>query len=585
MQELPLRHAAALLMEYAIRIAPPESREWGQAMRGELSFVEGQWAALAWAFGGASVMVKHALISFLIPGRRGQAILYDGGLFARNISLRKALQVTAAGLTLATLLFFAAPPFRQALSVSLAGWNDLLQVTGRNGQSRLQALAIQAERRRDPEGLVFAAARLSDARESSRLVKEAVQLNPDFDWAYAVVAVRHPEIPEVPQWMLLLARRDPRNALLRFITAESIDIAEVAKPSARPYWQPWDFNPAWQRTMAAAFASPGFDDYLDRLRVLDARVLRRYGFNDPYAVLSGGEEGLPSYAFSDCQRFAASILQSGKNLEARGDRNGAAEKYWSVARFGQAIDSQGRTDSEHSLGLRLQAGAYNELHEFSKKGGSANEAALFAYLASTFEQSVKAARPGGTSIQSGATGQGVSGRSAAAGGLAKPGERWVFGEYVLLRNAAVLQVSSLIMMILCALLVVAASVLIAGIRKGGSAGTPRNHPWATVLALVSAVGLLLSCATIYLTYRPYWYIFQRAILEGDRSQVHDLSEFLMAIRILPYVTPGSSLAWNLRPCFWAGVTLLAVAGLVLILLRHFPSRPEANRLQNHPRVP
>ena len=179
----------------------------------------------------------------------------------------------------------------------------------------------------------------------------------------------------------------------------------------------------------------------------------------------------------------------------------------------------------------------------------------------------------------------MSGKNAAAAGLAKQSGPWVFGEYVTLRNAAVLQVSSLIMVVLGALLLVAVSVLTAGIRKGGSAGAPLKGSWATVLALTSAVGLLLSSATIYLTYRPYWYIFQHAILEGDRSQVHDLSEFLMAIRILPYVTPGSGLGWNLRLCFWAGVTLLAVAGLVIILLRHFPIRPEASRFQNHPRVP
>ena len=180
-------------------------------------------------------------------------------------------------------------------------------------------------------------------------------------------------------------------------------------------------------------------------------------------------------------------------------------------------------------------------------------------------------------------GHGVSGRNAAAGGLAKLGEPWVFGEYVLLRNAAVLQVSSLIMVILCALLLVAASVLIAAIRQGGSSGAARNHPWATVLALISAVGLLLSSATIYLTYRPYWYIFQHAILDGDRSQVRDLSEFLLAIRLLPYFTVSSGFAWNFR-CFRGGVTLLAVAGLALIILRHLPGRAGTQRLQNHPRV-
>ncbi|MGD0128651.1 MAG: hypothetical protein ABSF46_25105 [Terriglobia bacterium] len=393
---MPLRHAATLLLDYAIRIAPPESREWGQAMRGELSFVDGQWAALAWAFGGASVMVKHALISLLIPGRRWQAILYDGGLFARKVSLRKALQVTAAGLTLATLLFFAAPPFRQALGFSLAAWDELLHITGRSGESRLRALAKQAERRHDAAGLVFAAARLSDAGESSRLVREAVQLSPDFDWAYAVVAVRHSDAPEVLEWMPQLSRRDPQNALLRFIAAESIDVAAATKPSARPYWQPREVNPAWESAMAAAFASPKFDDYLDRLRALDAGVIRRYGFNDPYAVLSAEEEGLPSYAFSDCQRFMVLTLQSAMELEAKGDRNAAVEKYWSVARFGQVLDSRAHTDSERLLGLSLQTTAYWQLGIASLKEGKTNEAATFAYLAATFEKSMQSLCPGGT---------------------------------------------------------------------------------------------------------------------------------------------------------------------------------------------
>ena len=49
MLETPLRHAANTLLESAIRIAPPDTREWGQAMREELRYVEGPWAAVMWA--------------------------------------------------------------------------------------------------------------------------------------------------------------------------------------------------------------------------------------------------------------------------------------------------------------------------------------------------------------------------------------------------------------------------------------------------------------------------------------------------------------------------------------------------------
>jgi hypothetical protein len=406
MLETQLRQAATVLLQSAIRLAPPETREWGQAMRGELSYVEGHWAALLWALGGASVMAKQALISLLFPGRRGQVITPDGGLFAKKVSLRKAVLATAAGFILGALLFFVAPPFRQALRVSLEGWNELFHVTARNGQPRLQALAKQAEARRDPEGLVFAAARLSGANESARLAEEATRLDSNLIWVYAVVAVRHPELTEIHAWVPKLEGWDPKNSLFRFVTAESIDIDLVSKASKLPQkdlQNELDNNPAWRSAMAAAFASPKFDDYLDRLRELDARVVRRYGFNDPDELLSGEDRDLPSYAFGDSLRFAKSILQSGQDLEVKGDRKGAVEKYWSVARFGQTIESQGRTDSEYNLGLRLQIGAYKQLQKLSEKGGNANEAALFAYLAGRFtylaggfEQSMRRVCFGGT---------------------------------------------------------------------------------------------------------------------------------------------------------------------------------------------
>jgi len=46
--------------------------------------------------------------------------------------------------------------------------------------------------------------------------------------------------------------------------------------------------------------------------------------------------------------------------------------------------------------------------------------------------------------------------------------------------------------------------------------------------------------------------------------------------VLPGVAPHSYLSVNFQFYFWAGVILLGVAGLVLILLRHFLGRPRAN---------
>jgi len=379
------------VLETSIRIAPPAAREWGQAMREELGYIEGAWAAVMWALGGAGVMARHALLSLFIPGRRQGKVPGDE-LFAKNVSLRKAALATAGICVVGALLFLAAPPFRHGIRVSLAAWHSVYRATPSRDPGGLAALAKRAQGRHDPEGLAFCAARLWNSRESARLAEEAVRLDPNLIWVWAVVAVRHPDLPEILRWLPKLQRWDPQNALLHLITAESVDIAYVPRASfVKP---PEEVNdPTWRAAMAAAFQSRKFDDYLDRLQELDRRVVMRYRFNDPYELLSGEEPDLPSYAFWDSQRFAKSLLQSGQKLEAEGDREGAAEKYWTVARFGQLVDSQGHTDAEHRMGSSLQAEAYSQLRNLSQKEGSANEAALFAYLGEKLDQSLC---PGGT---------------------------------------------------------------------------------------------------------------------------------------------------------------------------------------------
>jgi hypothetical protein len=225
----------------------------------------------------------------LIPGCRGQGIPSDAGLFAKDVSVRKAMLVTGAGCILAALLFFAAPPFRQGIRVSLTIWHEIFRVTASDGQPGLTALSKQAEKQHDPEGLAFCAVRLKNSRESARLAQGAVQLDPALIWVYAVVAVRHPDLPEISQWVPTLERWDPQNALIHLITAESIDIGNIGeawKLPSKEFAKKMEEDPAWLSAMAAAYASSRFDDYLERLKELDRRVVSRYRFNDPYELLS-----------------------------------------------------------------------------------------------------------------------------------------------------------------------------------------------------------------------------------------------------------------------------------------------------------
>ncbi len=143
---------------------------------------------------------------------------------------------------------------------------------------------------------------------------------------------------------------------------------------------------------------------------------------------------------------------------------------------------------------------------------------------------------------------------------------------------------------------IAVAILLVG-RSSIQATRPaaeRAKPVATLILASSAVGLLFSSVTLYLTYRPYWYIFQSAVLNGGRSQARDLIYFLNETKLPAGVSPRSSLlvqslVYSGSPNFlfyvWTGVALVGLIGLALILLRHILSRPRVNRLQNHPRVP
>jgi hypothetical protein len=529
--------------------------------------VEGRWAALLWALGGASVMAKHALISLFMPSRR-QTITPGDELFAKNVSSRKAALVAGAGCILAALLFFAAPPFRQAFRVALKPWYFMFQVASGNFQAGFEALAKRAEAQHDPEGLAFCAVRLQNPHESARLAEEAVRLDPSLLWVYAVVGMRHPELREVGKWVEKLERRDPQNAVFPLIKAQSM----VRDQFHYSVWAPpsQERDEAWRCAMAAAFQSPRFDDYLDRVAGLNRRVIPRYRFYDPYEVESREELDLPVWAFENSERFAKSLLRSGEDLEARGDRKSARDKYWTVARFGQVIDSQGRTGFEHLTGTTLQAMAYKQLQASSEKGGDQAEAALFGYLAAKFDP-VSGEHPG------------------------FPGES-AFGLNTARRNAAVVQISGLMILVFSGLLVIAAAILIVGgcASQRTRPAAQRAKPVATMIVLTSAAGLLFSSVTLYLTYRPYWYIFQGAILNGGKSQTRDLLFFLNDTKVPPGVSPRvclllDSLLYSGSPSFlfyvWTGVTLLGLIGLVLILLRHFRGRPSADGLQNHPRVP
>lgn len=552
MLEVQLRQAATVILDSAIRIAPAHSRDWGRAMRGELNYVEGEWAGTMWALGSSSVLAKQAIVSLIIPSSQGRDFIPDGGLFARSAVLRRAALALGIACILAALTFFFAPPFRQAFEVATQPWHS----APGHIEPSFEALAHRAESRHDADALAFSAIRLQDPRESARVAEKAVSLNPSLLWIYALVAMRNPGLPETRAWLDQLQRWDSQNALFPLIAAQSIEklTAQRGKLTTLTEAQ----SQAWQAAMAAAFQSKTFDDYLDRVAQLNRVVVPRYRFYDPYEVESREQLALPDSMVESSERYARMLLGNDGKLSATADRQTELDNCWRVARFGQLIDSAGRMEREHRMGTALQAMTYQQLQASAERDGNKTSAELFGYLAGKFNPANS--KPEGP-----------------------PGES-AFGHDTAVRNAAVVEISGLMILIFSGLVVIAVSILIVGSRRSAGQVARRAKPVAIIVILASAVGMLFSSVTLYLTYRPYWYIFHTAILNGDGVQSRDLQEFLASMQSLPGVSHRFNL-WldalfysgspGLLFYVWAGVTLLGVSGLALIVLRRFLGQTRA----------
>jgi hypothetical protein len=548
------RAVAIALLRFAIWIAPHDTHDWGHAMLNELNHVEGNWSALIWSLGGAGVLAKHAIVALILPGSHRRTVSTASELFAKEIPMRKATLTAAATCVVASLLFFAAPVFRQAFRVSLAQWHDVFHVRHSFGypgpDPEWDALAKKAEENRDAEALAFVAARHPNESQRARFADEAVHLDPNLTWIYATASTWDSpssgtdRISALKQW-------DPQNALPYLIAAQKIGVT-VTHNKEFPLGKV-DENPAWGKAMSAAFQSPKLDTYLDRQKQLDHRVLSRYRLDDPFQATSGeGWYGFPSYGVWYCSLYAESLLESGKALESRGDRKLALEKYWEVARFGQMmIDNGGymffiRRDMKQ---------AYARLAALSQMEGNKPEAAFYASLA---DQLHKADENERILMRNRFKGSDVS--------------HW---------NAFLVRLSGLAMLFCAALLLLC---VVGVIVRNRSLRSSSLHPSRLTLTLASgaAVGSLLSSAVLFVSYRPYFELLQRFLNKGDDTQLFELSAFLRDTQ-LPLgsqfnVGPGSwyVASWHAVFYFWFAVTILCALALTVAIFRHYQTRPRAS---------
>jgi hypothetical protein len=521
--------------------------------------VEGNWSALLWAFGGAGVLAKHAVLSAIFTGSNGPILPSGGDLFEKETPMRKTVLAAIGACVLSSLLFFLAPVFRQAFHVSLAQWHHIFKVERSFGYRKpdpaLDILAKKAEQNHDAEAIAFVAVRYPNSSEAARLADEAVHLDSRLTWIYGVIAAQYSSFPQFDHWVSELEKYDPQNAFPHFIVAEKINTDEyevVHKTISHAFGKGIGSgrgdhrSPAWQSAMTAAFQSSKLDTYLDRREELERKALLRYHVYDPFLAVNDDSwwRGLPIHSAWDSAHYAQLVLESGEALEAQGNREGALEKYSAVARFGQTMGPAGFV-----WVLRVQQEAYKRLASLSEKGANKEQAALYVALADQAGQAQK--------------GEFVSMRKRLRGGDVS---HW---------NAFLVRLSGLVLLFCGALLVFCLFGVLVRSRSFKLASLQPGHLTLSI-GFGAAFGSLLSSTILFVSYRPYSELLQRFLRTGDEAGLSELSGFLGDVQ-LPLGSQLSAGSWYVGSqkavfYFWFGVVALCTLALLFVLWR-FRHRP------------
>jgi hypothetical protein len=541
------RRIAAALMRAALRFAPPAAAEWGRAMLLELHYVEGDWPALAWAIGGAGVLARQTLLALMFPGSAGQLDPPAGKFFSKENPVRKRSLIAAAACLAASLLFFAAPTFREAFQISVNQWRDLIGslfnggYTGyRSSGVNLLQIAERAKANRDAGTLAFVAIHRRYEPDAPALAEEAVRLDPQLTWVYAVLGVANLPQSTAENWIAALKQFDPDNAVPYLLQAQ---LAQSNEARAHEFgFQRYLADPAWLNAISAAFASSKIDTYGQRVKDLDRKVASANNISDPYQaqreyfLTFGMFFGVGAPA-----DYVRVLVKSGDELAARGDDAGAEKQYRLAAHFGEMLDAAQRPGADSfrtpATAAFLLEEPYHRLAALYEKEGDRTQSEYFRdQLGAAIQQ-----RQASIDVL----------RAASRGTAA---ERW---------NADILGIAG-ITLFLCAALIPICAIITVIKSRSVRPSRLQISPRMAAFGWSAFTGLFVSTAALYFSYRPYAQIVRAYFRDGDSARLLTLGAFLDHLNYNQTPPQHQVLysLWTFPMYFWAGVIVLCAAALL-----------------------
>lgn len=453
-----------------------------------------------------------------------------------------------------SLLLFATPSFRQALvSLPVLGGQPTARNSRAFSEKALRRIEQSGDKQKYARALAYVALHSpkEDDLRAVHAAEQAIALDPQLTWISAHVCHASYLVPgyDPHPWIERLKAWDPQNAFPYLLEAS----ANVH------YWEPpWAgysatknglrealaAEPRWRVPMDKAFAAPRTDFYIAQQFALDRQVLQEQGLDRPDLLsLATWSRQMPDLlAFNFYEDIQLSGI--GEPAEKAGRMAEALAAYWSVAHFGEKLQSDPSLFTQ-IFSAKFREDAYKRILPVLRRAGRTSEAAAVeAALATLSSQDPRKKRLSITAVQA----------SAA-------------------RSARVVVLSALFVLVFG---IASALWLISVLALKWKAGLSRSlNRFAAVLSFTPA-GLLLASFTLFVAHYPY------ALSLGQFASAEDLTAvygpFFMGLYNSTGIG-GLDDIWLTRmfwPTIWCAVIALVGACLLWwVRSRPRPDHPDA----------
>jgi hypothetical protein len=284
-----------------------------------------------------------------------------------------------------TLVLLVVPGFRQALSIlpvpgsDFTAWNSNVF-----SEKALRRIAESGDKQKYARSLAFVALHSPDDLQAVRAAEKAITLDPQLTWICARISHATYLMPgyDAHPWINRLIAWDPQNAFPYLLEASASVHSDWEKRwakynSATPELrEALAAEPAWRIPMEKAFAAPRLDLYRTQQFALDRQVLQEQGLDRPDILMAAVwsqqiPELLAIKMYEDIQ-----LKDVGKSAEEAGHMQEALAAYWTVARFGERLQTDS-PDIMQLFSVQLRQDAYQRMIPLLRRERRAGEAAAF----------------------------------------------------------------------------------------------------------------------------------------------------------------------------------------------------------------